>query len=56
MTAPSKPFTKKLDVPVKSGGKDREHEYFEYHRARGIRLRRRYTPEGQYAKRTRGTA
>lgn len=34
---------RRLDIPVKSGGRKVEGEYAEYHRARGVKLKRKYT-------------
>jgi len=42
--------TKFLDCTVAEGARDREKRYYEFHRSRGVRLRRKYTPAGQAVK------
>ena len=40
----------KLDCTVVQGAAGREKAYFEGHRAQGVSLRRKYSPQGQYVK------
>lgn len=41
---------KKLDIAKKSGGANREQEYYEYWHDQGVKLKLKYRPEGHYAK------